>query len=1098
MPDFSQDLKSGRTPGISDLLSAMKRNTLIGVSNSKDAGLNRKSLIKQQGFNTGFLDLNSKRGLDYYLAKRNSSVNVTAVTSAGGLIGSIKFIGYNLLGLTDADKTGFKNAFALQYGINPDLINLTFAAGSLVITFSASAVLNVGRLTRKEKAFFANADAVIRGIQPINIATYVAAANIPTSRLSITATIQIDISYTNINTSLDLVDKCKNDTEIQQNLTNIATPMVGDPINDCMYTLITGTPSVIARINKNGTADKICNYPDNSGYFFRHIFINAESTHLIIPSNNEDTLSPLVIQPNEPKANKVYLINISTGAVSTIILTDLNSNLSHGFDKLTRRFFYTSNMASNYLKLCYVTIPSDYSSAMLSPTYYTNITASGSSKIEFIDSNNAYSVGRGLDIVKYDLSVANGSSTHIAGLQAFSQQAAGWTNNVNQWGTPTYGPYLDAPIGSNAFFSFISDICYDSENNRIIIADYGAQRIRSVDLTPGNNYAVTTLAGTSPTFLGLAINANGSTYPQSVLDTLAQVGAWGSNNMPAYTKVLGTYLSSTFNFPSKIIIFNKKIYLLTNVETKQLSNGYVTDFLVTKNYDSSVIATAFSNGGLIGSMRFVGYNVIGLTQADKDGFKLALAAQYNVNPDLINLSFAAGSLIIAFFASAVLNVNTLTLRDKTFFANAESIIRGIQPINIAACVTAANIPTSRLSITATIQIDISYTNINTSLDLVDKCKNDTEIQQNLINIFQPLVADPINDCMYTLIDGVGTNLIVVRINKNGTTDKICDYPQNSGCQEIYINSDSTYLIIPSNLNDTSSPLSIDSEPRINKVYLVNISTGVISTITLTDLKIIGGGGFDKTTRRYYYASAMALNYLKLCYVTIPADYSSAILSPNYTNINIISEFKIEFLDSTTAFMSNSTTIRKLDLSTTNGSTTFVAGPPYLVETGTWSTSTLSQGWTNGTHRAYGPYLDAPVGTNAFFSYIRDICYDSENNRLLVADYGAQRIRSVNLTPGNNYAVTTLAGTSPTTLGLAINNSLNLYSQSVLDTLAQVGLWGYNNMPAYSKVNSTYLTSTFNKPSNLLYFNKKIYLRDSTGTKQLSNVYVTDFLVTKNF
>ena len=585
MPNIARDNKFGKSVDTSDLLAAMKRNTLIAVARSKDAGLNKKSLIKQQGFNTGFLDMVSKNGLDLYNASKTSAVNVTG-TSNGGLIGTMRFVGYNLLGLTDADKTAFKNAFALQYGIDPNLLTLSFAAGSLIIGVSANPVLNVRGLSRRAKAFFANSESIIRGIQPITIERCVTLANIPTSRLSVTATIQVDISYTGININLDLITNCQTDSEFQQNLTDIVNPMVGDPINDCMYTLIDGTTNkIIVRINKNGSADRICDYPDSSGYFFRHIFINAESTYLIIPSNNADTLSPLASQPNQPKANKVYLINISNGAVSTIILTDLNGNLSHGFDKLTRRFFYSSYMASNDRKLCYVTIPANYSSATLTATYYSNITLSSASKIEFIDSNNAYSVGRGLDIVKYDLSVANGSSTHIAGLEP-SQLQAGWTNNlVNNWGTSTYGPYLDAPIGSNAFFSLIQDICYDSENNRILVADYGAQRIRSVDLTPGNNYAVTTLAGTSPTFLGLAINRNGSTYSQGLLNSLAQVGEWGSNNMPAYVKVNGTYLTSTFQKISGIIFFNKKIYVLSSLtNTKQLSNGYVTDFLVSKNF----------------------------------------------------------------------------------------------------------------------------------------------------------------------------------------------------------------------------------------------------------------------------------------------------------------------------------------------------------------------------------------------------------------------------------------------------------------------------------------------------------------------------------
>jgi hypothetical protein len=579
MPDFSQDLKSGRSPGISDLLSAMKRNTSIAVARSKDAGLNRKSLIKQQGFNTGFLDLNSKRGLDYYLAGK--SAIIVSGTLNGGLIGSIKIIGYNLLGLTDADKNAFLNAFALQYGVNPNLITISFAAGSLIINISAKPILNVDGLTRRDKSFFANAESVIRGVQPINITGCVTSANISTSRLSVSGTIEVDVTYTSIDEDLDIINECKDDTEFQQNLTDLVNPMVGDPINDCMYSLINGSVNkIVVRINKNGSADRICDYPEAVSY--RQIFINSDSTYLIIPSDNYDTLSPASAQPLLPRPNKVYLINILTGVISTITLTDLNVSSSSGFDKLSRRFYYLSYMdgPTKYLKLCYVTIPANYSSATLSATYYSNI-GSTIGNIEFIDSNNAYAATTST-IRKLDLSVANGSSTIIAGAPAsgaWSSPALGWNNGL------VNGPYLDAPNGTNAFFSLIQCISYDSINNRLLIVDIGAKRIRSLDLTLGNNFAVTTLAGTSPTTLGLAINAGGTTYSQGVLNTLAQVGPWGSNSMPAYTKINGTYLSSTFQSPTDIIIFNNKMYVLTNLNaTKQLSNGYVTDFLVSKNF----------------------------------------------------------------------------------------------------------------------------------------------------------------------------------------------------------------------------------------------------------------------------------------------------------------------------------------------------------------------------------------------------------------------------------------------------------------------------------------------------------------------------------
>ena len=110
-----------------------------------------------------------------------------------------------------------------------------------------------------------------------------------------------------------------------------------------------------------------------------------------------------------------------------------------------------------------------------------------------------------------------------------------------------------------------------------------AQRIRSVDLRAGNNYRVTTLAGTSPVLGGQAANGPNSNYTLQVLASLGQVGYWnnGTNQMPEYTKVNSSYLNSTFNNPRHLIAFKGKIYVLDNSgETRQLVNNRVSDFIV--------------------------------------------------------------------------------------------------------------------------------------------------------------------------------------------------------------------------------------------------------------------------------------------------------------------------------------------------------------------------------------------------------------------------------------------------------------------------------------------------------------------------------------
>ena len=569
---MSNSSRPGKSMDISDLISRKKRETSVNVSLTKNQGLRNKVTIKNPGFNTGFSDLYSKRGLNFY---NISALNVTATILNGGTIGSIRVIGYTLNSLTPANIAAFKLAFATQYGINPNLINLSFSRGSLIIDFIAVSNIDSSDLTISDKSFFSNVDSVLKSIQPDDIADFIVSANISTSDLSLTGTASIDTAYTTINDTVDIVKFCDNDSSYNAKKIRIENPIVADTTHDCMYTIY---ESDVIGINISGTADKIATFPNNLGC--RAIFINANSTYLIIPSNLEDTTMPGTANP-DPKPNKVYLINISTGAINTITLAQSNLNVKYGFDKLTRKFYYTSNMASNDGSLAYVTIPSDYSSATLSPTYYS-FDARDAAKLEFIDSNTAYT-SNGRAIILYNIS--NQTSTIIAG---YSGYGGGWSNNLaGGWANgPQYGPFLNANIGINAFFSLVSDISYDSANQRILVADYGAHRISSVDLRPGNNYAVTTLAGTSPVTTGLAINLGGSSVSQGVLDTLGQVGLWGQGNMPAYTQITGPYLTSTIKTPYNITLFNNKIYVLTFSADKtiQLSNGYVSDFTVVKDF----------------------------------------------------------------------------------------------------------------------------------------------------------------------------------------------------------------------------------------------------------------------------------------------------------------------------------------------------------------------------------------------------------------------------------------------------------------------------------------------------------------------------------
>jgi hypothetical protein len=508
-----------------------------------------------------------------------------------------------------------------------------------------------------------------------------------------------------------------------------------------------------------------------------------------------------------------------------------------------------------------------------------------------------------------------------------------------------------------------------------------------------------------------------------------------------------------------------------------------------------IIVKATSNGGLIGSFKIDGYTLGAVTPAEINAFKQQFALKYGISANLITIILAPGSLVVSVSLLPIPDISELSPSDKSFLVNSEAIIRSIQPPEITECISAAGL-SAKITQASTLIYDAAYTIFNSVLGIVQLISNDIDYKKRYItNFLAPFVGDPINNCMYTVFRFSASIVCVGKIRSNGSIDRICNYPENAGAKQILINIDSTYLIIPHYTRDTLAPNTVENKPFINKIYLINIQTGAISTITLTDLDMGLSYGFDQSTRRLYYSSAMnASRYLKLCYVTIPVDYSSATLSATYFMGISVSAGKIEFVNSTTGYVTSGVNISLIDLSTTNGTQTLIAGFDSARNNGSWAINTPLNTWY--TSILSGPFLNAPNGLNAWFSLISDISYDSANNRLLVVDSGSQRIRSIDLRPGNNYAVTTFAGTSPTASGLARNNAntaSNPYSQVLLDSLLQVGEWGYFNMPAYTKVNDTYLNSTFPSPQRITTFNGKIYVTTNpSGVKQLSNGYVTDF------
>jgi len=1003
------------------------------------------------------------------------------------LLGTIVVDGYDYSPLTSSQLDIFTRAFANYFRVNPLLLVLQLTNSLIIEVYVNYANVIFDTLTDDDKVFFINSDSILSSITVHDISniiyisgTYIniQVVNTPAIR-SVSIANKISTGDSSYKLKTDCITYYSDNLQLTKNFTS---PFVGDSINNVLYTVVpSNLGSYLAKINSSGIMTKVCYLPTTGGC--RQLFISKDSKYLICPSDLRDVSSTLTVD-NIAACGTIFLINISSKIVTTITLTELSMGWYFGgFDQSTGRFYYASCMAANYRKLCYVSIPSDYSSATLSPTIFKDIGISGSvPNMIFLDSKTAL-ISSDSYIRQVDLSDPNnGSWTIIAGIRF---DGGGWSNSPSGWNTsPFYSPYVDANNGTDASFTAILAIVYDPSNQRLLVCDYAAQRIRSVDLKPGNNYAVTTLAGRSPTTLGLAINANTSTYSQDLLDSWAQVGLWGQGNMPIFTKNNDTYITSTFNNPISVYTFNQKIYV-TNFEGRlqSLSNNIVSDFSIINTAFTPVTVTAtILNGGTLGSIKVIGYTLGTIRTSDTDMFKQQFSMMYGVSPDLINVTFTSGSLIINFNIESNINQSTLSLSDKSFFANSDAIIRGVQTEDIVKFISDANIPNTSLNISGNVTIDTSYTNINLNLDISLNCKKDKDYQRNLVTSFQsPFVGDSINDCMYTIVYAND----VVRVNKSGTMNKIATFPNNLGCLQIFINANSTYLIIPSNESDTTMPGVVNTDLRPSKVYLVNILTGVINTITLAESNNGIAYGYDKLTRKFYYSSNMANSYLGLAYITIPSDFSSATLSPTYTSLLFSSSAKLEFVDSNTAYTSNGFNIQKYDLSTQTA--TIIAGRtnPY----GGWSND-LVGGWNSTPY--FGPFLDANIGTNAHFSLCSDVCYDSANQRLLVTDYGAQRIRSVDLRAGNNYAVTTLAGTSPLNIGLAINVNGTRWSQGVLDSLAQVGLWGIGIMPKYQQINGTYLTSTFNIPTSITIFNKKIYVLSGIKLIQLSNGYTSEF------
>ena len=577
--------------------------------------------------------------------------------------------------------------------------------------------------------------------------------------------------------------------------------------------------------------------------------------------------------------------------------------------------------------------------------------------------------------------------------------------------------------------------------------------------------------------IGITIDSSGNLYVCDNNNTVLKVDTSGT---------VSTYASG-FNGPIGITIDSSGNLYVCNA-----GNNRVCKVSPPKTGGNTIVTIPGSNYNI--QFRVIGITPGNITQDMKNNFRNDFAALIGVDPAMLTIDLQSGSLIVNISFDASYGANGFSDNDSALIKNTIAILNQVSISDIEQIKNNRNIP-----LTWSIDAYIDYENIKINIDI--GLTNTINSRFNNYDIQNPLVGDIKNNCMYTIIGSY-----VVRINRNGTISRIALFPESQGCRYIFIDSTSSFLVIPSNVNDTTIANAVDNSLRYNKVYVIRLSDGIVFTKTLNNNLFIQANAFNQFKNRLYFTSYMQNNALKYEFIDLTNPFTTESITSTQT-INFASPHSITDSTGVSNFIFTSETecylvlffnhIRKLVINvsgTTITSNTIIAGTFYDGNnTGGWS-NVQNGSWVNSYGLVYGPYLDAPIGTNAFFSFIRDITYDSENNRLLVADVYAQRIRSVDLRAGNNYRVTTLAGTSPVLYGQAINQSTGNFSQAVLDSLGQVGVWnnGTNQMPLYTKVNSSYLNSTFQRPSRVVIFKGKIYVLDDTGTRQLVNNRVSDF------
>ena len=612
----------------------------------------------------GHSTIGSQRALVKRMGTQRIGITITATDPGTGAEATIYVAGLTLGTLTDAQKDSFRDQLAGVLGVSPDLITLTFKSGSLIVGIT----INPSQIsTPSDNAFVVNAQAVLSQLTNTNISNIITASG--TSAV-ITGSPVIDPTRTTATITPTLQTISSSDYTIQ----TFNNPIVGDDVNRCMYTLVN---SNIVRINSNGLINIVCSFPESTIDF---IFITANAGFLVIPSNNFGEYDGILY--NGRYANKVYLVNISSGTVY-MNTTEIAyaQGFGFGFNQFNNKIYYGSaevgTLGQNYMSTIEFSNTNIAASITTIPQFVIN-------SIVFSDVNTGYTISNN-SIVKVDL--LNNNFTVIAGGHSdlTYRQLGTWDNvttdvpqSVRTWiniGGGVYDPFADSSNGATAWFCFISSskLILDTANNRLLVCDRYAQRIRAINLT--NNYAVTTLAGTSPISYGHAINNNGSTFSSIELSSMGQVGVWGgsASGMPAFSKVNSTYALSTFNEPSNIALFNNTVLVLDLTGTRILSNGYVNDLIVLDTKTDPVSLSSLGNATVIFKISNVNY-LNQLTQTERDALKNQFLSKYPfITPNKMSIDLNNGSVIVTLTYNPSLDINLFSKYELSTISNLASV-----------------------------------------------------------------------------------------------------------------------------------------------------------------------------------------------------------------------------------------------------------------------------------------------------------------------------------------------------------------------------------------------------------------------------------------